>query len=59
MLRRTPLEERLIGLVCDLLREEAVRLGREAVERAQHSAKRTIDSSAEVVRDAIDEPRRG
>ncbi len=52
-LPRSAAEERQIGPVGEWLREQAASLGREAVERAQHAAERTVDAAAEVLRNAI------
>jgi hypothetical protein len=55
MLPRSAAEERLIGPAGDWLREQAASLGREAIERAQHVAERTVDDAAEMVRNAIND----
>jgi Protein of unknown function (DUF3618) len=53
VLPRSAAEERQIGPVGEWLREQAASLGREAVERAQHAAERTVDAAAEMLRNAI------
>jgi hypothetical protein len=55
MMPRSTAEDRLIGPAGDWLREQAANLGREAVERAQHVAERTVDVAAELVRNAIND----
>jgi hypothetical protein len=53
MVPRSAAEERLIGPAGKRLREEVASFGREAVDRAQRIAERTVDAAAEVVLDAV------
>jgi hypothetical protein len=55
MLPRSAAEERLIGPAGEWLRKQAASLSREAVERVQHVAERTVDAAAEMVGNAIND----
>jgi hypothetical protein len=55
LLPRSDAEERLVGPASAQLRNGAASLGREAVERAQQVAERTVDAAIEAVRAAVNE----
>jgi len=55
LLPRSAAEERLVGPAGEQIRDSAAGLGREAVERAQQVAERTVDAAADTVRQAVNE----
>ena len=55
LLPRSAAEERLVGSAGEQLRDGAAALGREAAERAQQVAERTVDAATDAVRDALNE----
>jgi len=56
LLPRSDAEERLVGPAGEQLRDGAASLGREAAERAQQVAERTVDAATDAVRQALNEP---
>jgi len=55
LLPRSDAEERLVGPAGEQLRDSAASLGREAAERAQQVAERTVDAASDAVRQALSE----
>jgi hypothetical protein len=55
LLPRSDAEERLVGPAGEQLRDGAAGLGREAAERAQQVAERTVDAATDAVREALNE----
>jgi len=55
LLPRSDAEERLVGPAGEQIRDGAASLGREAVERAQQVAERTVDAAMDAVRQAVNE----
>jgi hypothetical protein len=55
LLPRSDAEERLVGPAGEQLRDGAANLGREAAERAQQVAERTVDAATDAVRQALNE----
>ena len=55
LLPRRDAEERLVGPAGEQLRDGAASLGREAAERAQQVAERTIDAATDAARQALNE----
>lgn len=55
LLPRSDTEERLVGPAGEQIREGAVSLGREAADRAQQVAERTVDAAMDAVREAVNE----
>jgi hypothetical protein len=55
LLPRSDAEERLVGPAGEQIRDGAANLGREAVERAQQVAERTVDAAMDAVRQAVNE----
>jgi hypothetical protein len=55
LLPRSDAEERLVGPAGEQLRDRAASLGREAAERAQQVAERTVDTATDAVRQTLNE----
>jgi hypothetical protein len=55
LLPRSDAEERLVGPASEQLRDGAANLGREAAERAQQVAERTVDAGTDAVRQALND----
>lgn len=55
LLPRSDIEEKVVGPASEDLREQAASLGRDAVERAQQVAERTVDAAVGAVKEAVNE----
>jgi hypothetical protein len=55
LLPRTEAEERFVGPAGERLRDSAADFGREAADRAQQVAERTVDAAVDAVREAVGE----